>query len=236
MASAVLAGFVAVYAALFPVINPLGVGPIFLNMVEGCSPAVRRQLAQKIGINCFFMLVGSMLLGPQILLFFGISLPALKLAGGAVVIVIGWSLLNQKATPSDRQGEPQGITDATAHGSAFFPLTMPLTVGPGSIATSVSLVAGYVHPETFRLARDLPVVIGALLGLIALSITIYVVFREFSSIQRFLGTVGTNVLTRLFAFILMTIGVQIFLGGLEDFAGQLATSLAGVDRAVTLLK
>ena len=90
MLSATFSAFVAVFAALFPVVNPLGDGPIFLNMVQGCSKEVRKKLARRVSINCFFLLFGSMLIGPQLLLFFGISLPALKLAGGAVVIAMGW--------------------------------------------------------------------------------------------------------------------------------------------------
>ena len=84
--------FVAVFTALFPVINPLGDGPIFLNMVQGCSDQVKNKLARSVSINCFVLLLVSMLIGPQLLMFFGISLPALKIAGGAVVIGMGWNL------------------------------------------------------------------------------------------------------------------------------------------------
>jgi multiple antibiotic resistance protein len=219
MLTTALASFVAVFAALFPVINPLGDGPIFLNMVQGCSQSVRNQLARSVSINCFFMLLASMLIGPQLLLFFGISLPALKLAGGAVVIAMGWNLLNQKQSSGDKgAAESAGITDANASESAFFPLTMPLTVGPGSIATAISLVAAYQHEKGFSYANELPAVIGALLALLALSISIYFIYRESSAIQRIFGVNGTNVLMRLFAFILLAIGVQIFLGGINGFA------------------
>ena len=127
MLATFLTSFIAVFAALFPVINPLGDGPIFLNMVQGCSEDVRGRLARGVAINCFVMLLGSMLIGPQLLLFFGISLSALKLAGGAVVIAMGWNLLNQQASSDHGINASTGITDATAAGSAFFPLTMPMT-------------------------------------------------------------------------------------------------------------
>ena len=225
MLSTAIASFVAVFAALFPVINSLGAGPIFLNMVQGCSQPIRAQLARKISFNSFFMLVGSMLIGPQLLLFFGISLPALKIAGGVVIIAVGWNLLNQKS-PSDKDGSSaSGITDATASSSAFFPLTMPLTVGPGSIATSISLVAGHLDSRDFHLIDQLPSVIGALSALFVLSVIIYFVYREASGLQRLLGANGTNVLMRLFAFILLAIGVQIFLGGVERFAVEITRAL-----------
>lgn len=226
MLAAAVASFVAVFAALFPVINPLGDGPIFLNMVQGCSEGVRRQLARSISINCFFMLLGSMLIGPQLLLFFGISLPALKLAGGLVVIAMGWNLLNQKSSGKGAS-DSTGITDATASSSAFFPLTMPLTVGPGSIATSISLVAGYIDEKGFHLTQEWPAIIGTFAALLALSLVIYYIYKESSGLQRILGANGTNVMMRLFAFILLAIGVQIFLGGINGYAVDLSKVISG---------
>ena len=217
--------FVAVFSALFPIINPIGDAPIFLSMVQGCSPEVRNKLARSVSINSFFMLLASMLIGPQLLMFFGITLPALKLAGGLVVISVGWSLLNQKTSTDKSAGDASAITDASASGSTFFPLTMPLTVGPGSIATAIALAAGSKHNQGFDLAKEIPTILGGLLGLIALSLTIYVAYREASGLQRLLGANGTNILMRLFAFILLAIGVQIFLGGLEGFSLQIYKGL-----------
>jgi multiple antibiotic resistance protein len=219
--------FIAVFAALFPVINPLGDGPIFLNMVKGCSEEVRAKLARSVAINSFFMLLGSMLIGPQLLLFFGISLPALKLAGGAVIIAMGWNLLNQQSSSDQNTNSSSQITDATAVNSAFFPLTMPLTVGPGSIATAIALVASNQGDKPLNLLNELPAVIGALAALVALCVVIYLIYRESSVIQRLFGVNGTNVLMRLFAFILLAIGVQIFLGGVNGFAVDL-TKLVSV--------
>lgn len=222
MLSTAFASFIAVFAALFPVINPLGDGPLFLNMVQGCSEDVRKRLARSVSINCFALLFGSMLIGPKVLLFFGISLAALKLAGGAVVIAMGWNLLNQQGSSDHNTNSSSGITDATADAGAFFPLTMPLTVGPGSIATAISLAAAAQDEKDFRWLAELPVVIGATSALAALSLVIYLVYRESSGIQRLLGANGTNVLMRLLAFILLAIGVQIFLGGLEGYALELS--------------
>ncbi|MBU3624290.1 MarC family protein [Polynucleobacter sp. AP-Latsch-80-C2] len=222
MFATAFASFVAVFAALFPVINPLGDGPIFLNMVQGCSLEVRNKLARSVSINAFFLLFVSMLIGPQILLFFGISLPALKLAGGAVVIGMGWSLLNQKTSSSKDSGDSAGITDANANNAVFFPLTMPLTTGPGSIATAIALVAAYQDGKPLNLLHELPAVMGTIAALLTLSVVIYVVYRESSGIQKLLGPAGTNALMRLFAFILLAIGVQIFLGGINGFALELS--------------
>ena len=221
MFSAIFASFVAVFAALFPILNPLGGGPIFLNMVQGCSDQVKNKLARSVAINCFVLLLASMLIGPQLLLFFGISLPALKLAGGAVVIGMGWNLLNQNSSPAKDDGDSGVINDANASSNAFFPLTLPLTAGPGSIATAISLVAGYQNDKTLNVLQELPAVIGSVLALISLSIVIFVIYRESSLIKRALGSAGTNVVMRLFAFILLAIGVQIFLGGINGYISDL---------------
>jgi multiple antibiotic resistance protein len=103
---------------------------------------------------------------------------------------------------------------------------MPLTVGPGSIATAISLVAGHIDHQGFDLIKAIPAMTGALLALIALSVVIYYVCRESSDLQRLLGVNGTNILARLFAFILLAIGVQILLGGIEGFSGEIFKSLS----------
>jgi multiple antibiotic resistance protein len=216
--------FVAVFTALFPVINPLGDGPIFLNMVQGCSKEVKNRLALSVSIYCFILLLTSMLIGTQLLMFFGISLPALKLAGGTVVIGMGWGLLNQKSS-SKGDDDSAGITDANASSNAFFPLTLPLTAGPGSIATAISLVAGYQDGRSLDLFKEMPAVVGTVLALFALSLVIYVIYRESSLIQRALGPAGTNAIMRLFAFILLAIGVQIFIGGVQGFSTEVFSAL-----------
>jgi multiple antibiotic resistance protein len=82
-------------------------------------------------------------------------------------------------------------------------------------------MAGARHGQDYSYAAELPALAGGLLGLFALSLTIYLVYSQSSNIQRILGTNGTNVLMRLFAFILLAIGVQIFLGGIEGFSADL---------------
>ena len=200
-------------AIRFPVINPLGGAPIFLNLVDGCSQPTRDKLAKSIGINSFLLLFGAMAFGPSLLLFFGISLPVLKIGGGIVVAAMGWNLLNKGGKSSADSGGHAGITDLTAGGSAFYPLTLPLTVGPGSIATMIALVANHKKTPDFHIESELSAIVGAVLGILAVTLTIYIAYREASGIQRVLGVNGTNVLMRLFAFILFLIGLQIVWGG-----------------------
>ncbi len=212
-----LSVFVIVFATLFPVINPLGGAPIFLNLTQDCSVEVRKKLARSISINSFVMLIVAMLVGPQLLLFFGISLPVLKVAGGLVVAVMGWNILNDGSSKaSNSNGDSSGINDSTAMRSAFYPLTLPLTVGPGSLATVIALVVNNKKPTDFGIENELSAIVGVLLGICAITLSVYIAYREASRIKRVLGENGTNVLMRLFAFILLAIGIQIMWGGINE--------------------
>jgi multiple antibiotic resistance protein len=208
---------VTVFATLFPIINPLGGAPIFLNLTQDCSVETRKKLARSISINCFVMLVVAMLFGPQLLLFFGISLPVLKVAGGIVVAVMGWNILNDHAAKSSNDGrDTSGINDSTATKNAFYPLSLPLTVGPGSLATAIALVVNHKKHTGFEIDKEISVIVGALLGICAITLSIYFAYREASRIQRVLGENGANVLMRLFAFILLALGIQIIWGGVNE--------------------
>jgi multiple antibiotic resistance protein len=211
--------FVMVFAALFPVVNPLGSAPIFLNFVRKCSPTVREQVARQVAIYGFILLLGSLLFGAQILLFFGVSLPVLRVAGGAVVMAVGWSILHQGDEPADRTAS-QELSETQAQNEAFYPLTLPLTVGPGSIATTIALSATHKPTWQVDLIESLSSLIGALAGLIAVALIVYFAFREAPTLERVLGKNGTNVLVRLFAFILFAIGVEIAWLGMRELLAQ----------------
>ena len=208
--------FLLVYAGLFPVVNPLGAAPMFLSLTSGVSEVRRNQLALGVAINSFLLLLGAMLCGSYVLEFFGITIPAVRVAGGALVASMGWKLLNgsNKANPASSEHAPsQGVSDG------FYPLTLPLTVGPGSISVALTIGA---HHASRPFTADIAVVSGsALLGLLALAFTIYVAYRFSSTLVRWLGDAGLNVLVRLSAFILVCIGVQIAWSGLSDLLGSL---------------
>src|SRR4051794_13253803 len=116
------------FAALFPIINPLGVAPIFLSLTSAYPEPVRRLLSRKIALYGFLLLGTSLTVGNALLTFFGISLAVVQIAGGFVLSNTGWSLLNQESSPSGNGATSGTGKDALEH--AFYPLTLPLTVGP----------------------------------------------------------------------------------------------------------
>jgi multiple antibiotic resistance protein len=202
-----------VYAGLFPIINPIGGAPIFLALTRDCSAAQRRVLSRKIAINGFLLLVGSLFVGSYVLQFFGITLPVVRIAGGLVLIAFAWKLLHSDL---DRAADPAAAVavgdQQFAIKDSFYPLTMPLTVGPGSISVAVALgsqrpAGGSGYDELALMA------LGALLGLLAIALTIYVCYRFADAIVATVGISGMRVLVRLTAFILLCIGIQIAWNG-----------------------
>src|ERR1700722_7416001 len=127
--------FLLVYAALFPIVNPIADAPIFLGLTEFCTDAQRQGLARRVAINSFFLLLGSMFIGSHVLEFFGISLPVVRIGGGLGVTAFGWKLLNSE-TPDGSRADAGSIKTVP---ESFYPLTMPLTVGPGSISVAIGL-------------------------------------------------------------------------------------------------
>ncbi|MGR7997004.1 MULTISPECIES: MarC family protein [unclassified Xanthobacter] len=212
--------FVAVYAALFPVVNPLGSAPIFVTLVQRCSPRTRELVARKVAIFGFLLLVATMVVGAKVLLFFGVTLPVLRVAGGLVVASVGWHMLHSDDKPADKTAT-DSLDDSEALDQAFYPLTLPLTVGPGAIATAIALSAGPAAVATHDLTNMMSEILGALAGLFAISLTVYFCFREAPAIERVLGRTGTSVLIRLFAFILLAIGLQIVWIGVHELINDI---------------
>jgi len=210
---AVIRNVLLIFAALLPIVNPLGMAPIFAEMTLGYPEAIRRTVALRVAVNGVALLVASLLIGGYILQFFGISLAAVQLGGGLVVTVAGWQILNKKGDLSDRQFEK--IPDnQEILSQAFYPLTMPLTVGPGSIAVALTLGSN-LHEE-----RHLQLVFSALtavVGIVFIGVTIFLCYWFSEGLQRLLGPTGTSILIRLSAFLVVCIGIQIMFNGLEDF-------------------
>ena len=200
--------FLLVYAGLFPIVNPIGGAPIFLGLTRRCDDHQRNALALRVAFNSFFLLLGSLLAGSYILEFFGITLPIVRIAGGLVVSVAGWNLL--------QKGDDDGTDAHAAHEpvkphDGFYPLTMPITVGPGSIAVAITI--GSQRPPFANLPQVALLGGAAVAGLIAIAATIFVCYRFAEDTVGALGERGTDVFVRLSAFILLCIGIGIIWNG-----------------------
>jgi multiple antibiotic resistance protein len=205
---------VLVPATLLPIINPFVGAPVFLA-VTGGNDDLARDMARRVAINCFFLLAGALLIGGYVLEFFGLSIPIVRVAGGIVVSVTGWRLLNDGG-----QDEVQGsvaisaerLSDAEVARRSFMPMSFPLTVGPGSIAAAITL--GAKRPE--QIVSWTPVAAGAFAGLIVVTLAAYLTYRYSAPLLNKLGATGTMVLLRLAAFLLLCIGIEILWSGLAE--------------------
>jgi len=206
-----------VLAALLPIVNPFGGAPMFLAMTADVSAKVRAELAQKIAINAFILLVASLFVGTYVLEFFGLSVPIVQVAGGIVVCAASWDLLRAESATKTvaMDSEPTDIGTR-----AFYPLTLPLTVGPGTI--SIAITIGAHHPKSVRsfLVNGTADVIGALL----IAATVFVCYRYAAIVLRKLGETGTSVLVRLSAFIMLCVGVQILWTGAAALLASVPTA------------
>jgi multiple antibiotic resistance protein len=204
-----------VLSALFPVVDPLGGSPFFLAVTNEYAPEARKALSWRIAMNSFVLLVGSYFVGTYILAFFGISLPVVQVGGGLILVATGWTLLKQRDDEKHdvhRTVQPQ---DTFRH--AFYPLTMPLTVGPGSISVAVTLGANAarshaLHPLT---------VVAALVGCVLIALSIFLCYGFADRLARILGATAMTVIVQLSSFLLVCIGVQIAWNGIKALAESL---------------
>ena len=209
--SELAANTLLVVGALFPIVNPLGNTPIFLTLTHGLSGQGRTKLAWTIAVNGLVLMVASIFIGTYILGFFGISLPVVQVGGGLVVVSTGWSLLRRTDDDGATEDAKRPCNEANYMRQAFYPLTMPLTVGPGSIAVAITVGANRTEGSEWRW----PVIAGLLIGAVLIAGSIYLSYRFAERLAAALGDAAMNVIIRLSSFILVCIGVQISWNGLS---------------------
>lgn len=195
--------FILSFAALFSVINPLGTVPIFVGLTQENTIKERSIIAFYTAIYVLTILLLSFYLGKYILLFFGISLDALKVAGGMIIASSGFALLTGKF--SEHKGMKKREKDDAFNRSeiSLTPLAIPMLAGPGTI----SLLISY-QQEYSRITQQLWI-IGAIL---AVSTGIYFILKSSHMIVKVMGASGINALSRIIGFIVIAIGVQYILG------------------------
>ena len=199
-----------VLSALFPIVDPLGGSPFFLALTSEYPAEARKTLSRQIAVNSFFLLVGSYFVGTYILAFFGISLPVVQVGGGMVLVVMGWATLMEKDEAA--HGVPRkGIQCQDVFRRAFYPLTLPLTVGPGSISVAITLGANAAHNHALHPLTILAALVAS--ALIALSI--FLCYGFAGRLARILGPTAMVVIVKLTSFLLVCIGVQIAWNGIK---------------------
>lgn len=207
--------FLLTFSALFPIVDPLAGSPIFLATTEQYPPTTRRTLAWRVALNSLLLMVGSYFIGAHVLNFFGVSLPVVQVGGGLVVASIGWSMLMEKGEIHESARKDVQCSDALH--SAFYPLTLPLTVGPGSISVAVTLGAN----STRRYGFEVTIILAAVMAMIAVALCVLLCYGLADRLARILGKTAMTVIVRLSAFLLVCIGVQITWNGISTLLSAL---------------
>lgn len=207
--------FLFALATLLPFLNPPAVAPIFWTLTEGASNATRTALAKRVAINVALMMTVAMVAGNVVLSFFGLSLAIVRVGGGLLVIASAWRLVNSSDGGTGHAARmAESFTAEMAQARAFYPLTFPISCGPGSIAAAITVGASLQDPQhrllsVVRLAGSLP-------GVVLVSLSLYACLRFAAQFMHRLGENGTTVFMRLSAFIMLCLGVQIVWDGMHE--------------------
>ena len=191
--------FIYVFAALFSVINPLGSIPVFVGLTQDDTKKERSRISIWTAINVGIILLISFFIGEYVLKFFGISIDALRIAGGIIIVNSGFSLLSGNI--SKRKGLNKRVTNDAMHRNdiALTPLAMPMLAGPGSMSL---LIAMYQEqPEI----SDKIITCAAIL---CVAITIFFVLKSAHYLSKILGASGLVAISRIIGFIVIAIGIQ----------------------------
>jgi multiple antibiotic resistance protein len=203
-----------VVGGILPIVNPVGSAPMFLAMTHGSDERTRQLLAVKVAVNAFILIMGSLIFGAFVLKIFGLSVPVVQVAGGAVLCALGWNMLNSETTPS--VDAPPVPPDAIIL-RAFYPLTLPLTVDPGAISVAITIGANHAH----NVEKILVGLAAATLGTTIIAVSVWLAYRYAPRVAQWLGHSRLMVVLRLSAFIVLCIGVEITWNGVRALAAQL---------------
>jgi multiple antibiotic resistance protein len=212
-------GFLFAFVTILPILNPAAVAPVFLSLTAGASQETRTALARRIAINVFWLMLGASLVGVYVLEFFGISLPIVRVGGGMIVVASAWRLLNTSQPMGEAHSElVESYTREMAQRQAFYPLTFPITSGPGSITAAITVGVSLADTSwSLTLARTG----GVVLALLVIGALVYLSFRYAQQLLKPLGEAGAIIFLRLSAFILLCLGVQIVWNGVYELGVDL---------------
>ncbi len=202
--------FFTVFAALFSVVNPLGAVPVYLAMSPTFSHEERKETALHASVYFIIILFVFFIAGSIILSFFGISLTALRIAGGIIIFGSGAQLLGGHMAKSRAINNKVKEEALEKEDISFTPLAMPLLSGPGSI----SLMIGYF--SNYNAWTDRGIVI---LALLTVGLVVYIVLRTSPLIFKFLGVAGIKAISRIMGFIVMSIGIEMILSSIKEVLG-----------------
>jgi len=208
----------AIFVALFPIINPIGVALVLYQMTGHIDHKTWISASRKIALYVFLMLSAFLLFGGAILNFFGVSIPLVQLSGGLVVASIGWGLLNREE-PEASSADHDRRSGGSLEGKLFYPYTFPMTVGPGSLAVAMTFGA---HVDSGSQLHVTMQFVGAFVGILATAVVTGICYARLKWITERFSPAGVQALARILAFFLFCIGVGIAWEGWSALNAQIS--------------
>jgi multiple antibiotic resistance protein len=204
--------FALFFVSLFSILNPLSVIPAYVSLTEGTTPSERHRITRQATMAVFLVLAVSYVAGRGLLLFFGISVASLRVAGGLLIMGIAWNMLHarmssSKQTPEEAAEAREAQQLAYRQNIGVIPLGMPLLAGPGSISLMIIMAE-----RTGGLAGHLGVIAAVLL----VSVLSWVILLSAGRIARVLGQTGMNIVSRFMGLMLAAIAVEVIASGLRE--------------------
>jgi len=218
-ASTAEGAFLLAFTSLISIINPIGGAFIFYGVTKDFASADRAKTAARVGFYALIIMFGALWAGAGVLSFFGVSIEALRLAGGAVIALSGWQLLMSGDYHPDQKGHEQHLgaaADLDPAQLAFFPLTLPFTTGPGTIAVAITISAERPSSGVGVIAFFA----GASVAAAANAAIVWIAYRFADRLTNFMGPTARQVIVRLTAFLLMCIGAQILVTAVGELVAQ----------------
>ena len=204
-----------IFLALLPVVNPLGTALILSGMTSGTDPAVWKAMARTISVYTFLVLIFFYVFGFLILQLFGITIPVVQVPGGLVLAIMGWQMLNGSSSAGDSTNGDVHDNRVSILGKTFYPFTFPITVGPGGLAVVMTLGAHVQRGTSMGLAER----VGGAIGTLAMCAAVYLCYANLQYINQKIPPAAVKAISKMLAFFVICIGVQILWEGIQALKG-----------------
>lgn len=214
-----LSVFVTILIGLFSLINPMSALPVYIGMTQDYSEKAKLRTLKKTCVYILIICLVSYFIGVYVLHFFGITIPALRVAGGLIIFRSGWQLLNVT-----HKSEVRGSVEQDGEQRddiSFSPLAMPLLAGPGSMSFLITLYANRSEHWQDALRQDL----AAIVAILIVSLSIYYIFKFAPRLMRYTGQAGLTSLSKVMGFIVIGIGVEMIISSISTVVRNMMQGL-----------
>jgi len=206
-----------IFAALFPVVNPIGTALILYGMTRGVDNQTWKSMSRKIALYAFLLLSFFFFFGSYILKLFGISIPVVQFSGGIVLALMGWELLNQKeGSKSETEDSLQNV-HLSVETKAFYPYTFPLTIGPGGLAVVLTFSAHLDRESRLLITLEQG---AAIIGIFLMCVVVSICYRNLTFMTKRFSASGALAIEKICAFFVLCIGVEIAWAGFKALGHQ----------------